>query len=94
MPALVISADKDQLVPLPETFALSRQIAGSKLVLFPGQAHPLAVCPLDDIARTMGTWLRRPKLRCKLSGAPKERNRRSSGLRKQQHIVYPRDDGN
>ena len=58
LPTLIISSDQDQIVPLPETLALGKLINNSRLAIFPGQAHPLIVCPLEDIAKTMGEWLR------------------------------------
>jgi len=57
VPALILSADQDQIVPLPETLALGKLIPNSRVAIFRGQAHPLLACPLPFIASTMATWL-------------------------------------
>ena len=57
LPALIVSSDQDQLVPLPETLALGKLIQGSRVGIFGGQAHPLLACPIPALANTIGTWL-------------------------------------
>jgi pimeloyl-ACP methyl ester carboxylesterase len=57
LPAFVVSADQDQLVPLPETHALGKLIPGSLVGIFSGEAHPLLACPIPALASAIGKWL-------------------------------------
>ncbi len=57
LPALILSSDQDQIVPLPETLALGNLIQGSRVGIFSGQAHPLLACPIPALANAIGTWL-------------------------------------
>jgi|ERR1017187_8702264 pimeloyl-ACP methyl ester carboxylesterase len=58
LPALILSSDRDQIVPLRETLALGQLVGGSRIRLFGGQAHPLNVCPVGVIADAWGEWLK------------------------------------
>lgn len=57
IPALLISTDKDQLVPLAETQALGKLISDSRVVVFPGQAHPFSSVPLAAMGRAICDWI-------------------------------------
>lgn len=56
MPALVISADQDQLVPQAETQALAKLLR-ARLGVFQGRAHPLAAVPVELVVPAIGRWL-------------------------------------
>lgn len=58
LPALVISADRDQNVSPDESRRLSELVRG-QLLMLPGVAHPLAVLPHAEIARAVGEWMGR-----------------------------------
>jgi pimeloyl-ACP methyl ester carboxylesterase len=57
VPVLVISSDRDQLVPWEETSALARMIPGCRVAMFYGVAHPLRVLPFFGLARTIPPWM-------------------------------------
>jgi pimeloyl-ACP methyl ester carboxylesterase len=43
VPTLIIAGDRDQLTPVPVAQEMHRQIAGSRLVIFPGHTHLVQV---------------------------------------------------
>lgn len=57
VPALIISADQDQLVPVEESLALGQHIPDSRTLMLQGKAHPLEVLPLNAIAEVMADWM-------------------------------------
>jgi pimeloyl-ACP methyl ester carboxylesterase len=57
-PVLLVNSNRDQLVPWQETVEVSRRIAGSRLVMFYGQAHPLERVPVHPVGRAVGQWMR------------------------------------
>jgi pimeloyl-ACP methyl ester carboxylesterase len=56
VPALVLSADKDQIVPQAETRALAKLLR-ARLGIFQGYAHPLAAVPVEMVVPAIGSWL-------------------------------------
>lgn len=57
VPVMLVSGDRDQLVPWSEVLATGRQIPGCKLVMFYGVAHPIAAVPVTSVARVIGEWV-------------------------------------
>ena len=57
VPVILFNANRDQLVPWPETLALGKRIPGAKLVMFYGLAHPLQVVPVGSIAKIYSEWI-------------------------------------
>jgi pimeloyl-ACP methyl ester carboxylesterase len=57
VPVMLVGSNRDQLVPWAETVALGKLIPGSKLVMFYGQAHPIACVPVGSVARAYCEWL-------------------------------------
>jgi pimeloyl-ACP methyl ester carboxylesterase len=57
VPVLLISADRDQIVPWEETMALARVIPGCRVAMFYGVAHPLRMLPFFGLARTIPPWM-------------------------------------
>jgi pimeloyl-ACP methyl ester carboxylesterase len=57
VPALTISADKDQLVPWSESLELGYSMPKSQGFTFAGQAHPLSIVPTGLLASVIGRWL-------------------------------------
>ena len=57
VPVMVVSSDRDQVVPWTETRAIAKMIPGSELVMFYGAAHPLSSVPVLPVARTIATWI-------------------------------------
>jgi pimeloyl-ACP methyl ester carboxylesterase len=57
VPVMLISADRDQIVPWEETMALARMIPGCRVAMFYGVAHPLRVLPFFGLARTIPPWM-------------------------------------
>lgn len=56
-PVMLVSSNRDPLVPWAETLALARLIPGSKLVMFYGLAHPIAQVPVHSVARVIHDWI-------------------------------------
>jgi pimeloyl-ACP methyl ester carboxylesterase len=56
-PVMIVSANRDQIVPWDETLALGQRIPGSHVAMFYGIAHPLRVIPVGPVARAIGTWI-------------------------------------
>jgi pimeloyl-ACP methyl ester carboxylesterase len=56
-PVLLVSSNRDQIVPWDETLALAKLLAHSEVVMFYGPAHPIAVVPLAPVARAIATWM-------------------------------------
>jgi pimeloyl-ACP methyl ester carboxylesterase len=56
VPVMLVGSNRDQLVPWEETVALGGLIPGAKLVMFYGQAHPIARVPCDSVARAYCEW--------------------------------------
>ena len=59
LPVILFNANRDQLVPWPETLELGKRIPGAKLVMFYGVAHPLKVVPVHSIAKIYSEWIQR-----------------------------------
>ena len=57
VPSLIISADKDQLVPWPEALALAYSIPNGQGFTFAGMAHPFSLIPPPFLATVIGKWL-------------------------------------
>jgi 3-oxoadipate enol-lactonase len=58
VPVMLVSGDRDPVVPWDEVLALSRLVPASKVAMFYGAAHPLTAVPLLAVARVMGPWIR------------------------------------
>jgi len=58
VPALVISGELDQLVPMPETLRISQLIPNCEVASFRGFGHPLTAIPLDRVSWLVGEWLK------------------------------------
>lgn len=56
LPALVISTERDQNVSANESRRLSELLRG-RLLLLPGEGHPLEKLPSDEVARAIGGWI-------------------------------------
>lgn len=56
-PVLVVSSNRDQIVPWEESVALAKLLPRSELAMFYGPAHPLAVVPVLPVARVIATWM-------------------------------------
>lgn len=56
VPALVLSGDQDQIVPLAETRRLA-QLVRSPTALFKGPAHPMKVVPLGPVSQAIAKWV-------------------------------------
>lgn len=59
VPVMLVSADRDQLVPWSETLEIAKRIPGSHVAMFYGGAHPIGAIPLDAVARSINAWIRR-----------------------------------
>ena len=57
VPVMIVSSDRDALVPWDEARALAKAIPGSHLAMFYGAAHPLAAVPVNPVARTIAGWM-------------------------------------
>ena len=57
IPVMIVSSDRDPLVPWDEAKAIAKGIAGSHLAMFYGASHPLAAVPVHPIARTVSAWM-------------------------------------
>ena len=57
-PVLLVSSDRDPVVPWKEVLALGKRIPGSRTAMFYGAAHPLKVVPVLAVARVVGPWIR------------------------------------
>ncbi len=57
VPVMIVSSDRDALVPWDEARALAKAIPGSHLAMFYGGAHPLAAVPVHPVARTIAGWM-------------------------------------
>lgn len=55
-PVLVVSSNRDQIVPWEESVALAKLIPRSELAMFYGPGHPLAAVPVLPVARVIATW--------------------------------------
>jgi pimeloyl-ACP methyl ester carboxylesterase len=56
-PVLVISSNRDHVVPWEESLALAKLLRHSEIAMFYGVAHPLTAVPLHPVARIIGTWM-------------------------------------
>jgi len=54
---MLVSSDRDQLVPWKEMLDLRRLIPGCHLAMFYGGAHPIAAVPVMGVARAIGQWV-------------------------------------
>jgi pimeloyl-ACP methyl ester carboxylesterase len=57
VPALIVSGDRDPLVPAAEARRLAELLPFARLALFPGPAHPLKQVPLDQVARAFRSFI-------------------------------------
>ena len=57
VPAMIVSSDRDPLVPWSEAKAIAKAIPGSHLAMFYGAAHPIAAVPVHPVARTIWGWM-------------------------------------
>ena len=51
VPVMLVSSDRDSIVPWPEMLALGKLIPGSHLAMFYGAAHPLKAVPVHAVER-------------------------------------------
>lgn len=58
VPVMLISSDRDPVVPWNEVLSLGRLVPGAKVAMFYGEAHPLAAVPVLAVARVLGPWIR------------------------------------
>ncbi len=58
VPVLVMSADRDQLVPWEESISLSFSIPKGQGFTFSGQAHPFSAIPPTHLASVIKRWLK------------------------------------
>ncbi len=58
VPVMLISSDRDPVVPWKEVLELGRLVPGSRVAMFYGAAHPLKVVPVLAVARVLGPWIR------------------------------------
>jgi pimeloyl-ACP methyl ester carboxylesterase len=70
VPALIISGDRDPLVPEAESRRLAELLPFARLALFPGPAHPLAKVPLDQVGRALRSFIADVQLGVFLPGPP------------------------
>lgn len=56
VPVLILSGDRDPVVPIAETRQHAQLLPNARLGIFPGQAHPLRVLPLLAIVRALRTF--------------------------------------
>lgn len=57
VPALIVSGDRDPLVPAAESRRLAELLPFARLALFPGPAHPLKQVPLDQVVRAFRSFV-------------------------------------
>ncbi len=57
VPALIVSGDRDPLVPIAESRRMAELLPLARLAFFPGAAHPLAQVPIDQVARAFRTFI-------------------------------------
>jgi pimeloyl-ACP methyl ester carboxylesterase len=57
IPALLISSDNDQLVPLAETTALGKLIPDTRVVVYKGHAHPFSIVPIAAMGNVITKWI-------------------------------------
>ncbi len=57
VPTMLVSSNRDQIVPWSETLTLGRLIRGSHVAMFYGHAHPLHLVPVHPVARAMAAWM-------------------------------------
>ncbi len=57
VPALIVSGDRDPLVPAAESRRLAELLPFARLALFPGAAHPLRQVPLDQVVRAFRSFV-------------------------------------
>jgi pimeloyl-ACP methyl ester carboxylesterase len=60
-PVLLVSSNRDQIVPWDETLALAKLIPHTEVVMFYGPAHPIAVVPLDPVGRAIAAWMEKAR---------------------------------
>lgn len=58
VPVLLVSSDRDPVVPWDEVLSLARLVPGARVAMFYGAAHPLAAVPVLAVARVLGSWIR------------------------------------
>lgn len=58
VPTLLVSSDRDPVVPWKEVLALGKLVPGARVAMFYGAAHPLTVVPVLAVARVIGPWIR------------------------------------
>lgn len=56
-PVLLLSGDRDPLVPEADSRRLAELLPNARLGLFPGPAHPLKVVPILDVTRAVKSFL-------------------------------------
>jgi 3-oxoadipate enol-lactonase len=56
-PVLVISSNRDHVVPWEESLALAKLIPHSEVAMFYGVAHPITAVPLQPVARIIAAWM-------------------------------------
>ena len=56
-PVLLLSGDRDPLVPEADSRRLAELLPNARLGLFPGPAHPLRVVPILDVVRAIKTFI-------------------------------------
>ena len=52
-PTLILSGERDPIVPLAETRRLAELLPAARLGVFPGQAHPFRVVPILPVVRAV-----------------------------------------
>ena len=57
LPVMIVSGDRDPLVPWDEAKAIAKAIPGSHLAMFYGGAHPMAAIPVHQVARAVAGWM-------------------------------------
>jgi pimeloyl-ACP methyl ester carboxylesterase len=57
VPVMIVSGDRDPLVPWEEAKAIAKAIPASHLAMFYGGAHPMGAIPLHQIARAITGWM-------------------------------------
>ena len=61
-PTLVITGDRDPIVPPEQSRLIASRVPNAELVLIRGAGHMPFLERADDYQRTLGDWLRRTRL--------------------------------
>lgn len=56
-PVLLVNSSRDSLVAWDETVQVATRIAGARLVMFYGIAHPFRVVPAAAVGKVIGEWV-------------------------------------